>query len=549
MSRWNAHPTQQLARTEVAPNITLENVPTASLIIDGLGRVLHFNERASKLLERPGSTLFGMRVVELLGRDFLGTSTEASAITFPLTLTLPGGRRVGVIGSISPMPDSGDGTRLMVALTPTRIEGQPWIERVPRISPWADVAERVGAMDCEALCVAIGIVGLRSVNDSFSRSAGDAVITEIVRRFVSVTPAGTVVERIAGDRFVIVSPTGDDDDRRVSDIMGALHDPIDTRLGAAAVGCAAGVTAGPARPPLVLLDRADRNLSVALGRGAGTIEWSDLTRPQRAFVAGRLGAPLRAGVANRAISAHFQPVIELATGRVVEYEALARWQDERGDHHLAAHFIPVAEDTGVLREVGSQMLGSALRLFAHASAVLHRSEWPRVSVNVSASELADPAFADKVGARLIAASMPADMLQFELADSVGPEQADYVRLNMNRLRSTGVRFALDGFGGVSANLVSLRDFAIDVVKLDRGLVHNALCDSRSLSLLDAVMRLAEQIGVEVVAKGIETMEQHELLLNLGCRFGQGFLYSPPLPAALLDMGAHFNVGVAVAASF
>ena len=98
-------------------------------------------------------------------------------------------------------------------------------------------------------------------------------------------------------------------------------------------------------------------------------------------------------------------------------------------------------------------------------------------------------------------------------------------------------------------MVSLRDFAIDVVKLDRGLVHNALCDSRSLSLLDAVMRLAEQIGVEVVAKGIETMEQHELLLNLGCRFGQGFLYSPPLPAALLDMGAHFNVGVAVAASF
>ena len=549
MSRWTARPTQQLTRIDVAPDITLANLPTASLILDGLGRVLHFNERASMLLERPGSTLYGMRVAELLGRDLLSTSTEASAVTFPLTLTLPGGRRVGVIGSISSMPDPIDGTRLMVALTPSRIEGQPWIERVPRIMPWADVAERVAATDCEALCVAVGIVGLRSVNDSFSRSAGDAVITEIVKRFVAATPAGSIVERIAGDRFVITCPVGDDDERRVADIMGALHDPIETRLGAAAVGCAVGVTAGPARPPLVLLDRADRNLSVALGRGAGTIEWSDSPPPQRVFVAGRLGAPLRAGVANRAISAHFQPVVEFETGKVVEYEALARWQDERGDHHLAAHFIPVAEDTGVLREVGSQMLGSAIQLFARASAVLDRSKLPRVSVNVSASELADPSFADKVGARLIVASMPADMLQFELADSVGPEQADYVRQNMCRLRSSGVRFALDGFGGVSANLVSLRDFDVDLVKLDRGLVNDALADSRSLSLLDAIMGLAEQIGVEVVAKGVETMEQHELLREVGCRFGQGFLYSPPLPAALLDFHSQFNVGAALAASF
>jgi EAL domain-containing protein (putative c-di-GMP-specific phosphodiesterase class I)/GGDEF domain-containing protein len=546
MTRWAARPTLQLTRIDVAPIITLENLPTASLIIDGLGRVVHFNERASTLLERPGSTLRGMRVVELLGRDLLETSIEASAITFPLTLTLPGGRRVGVIGSISALPDPSDGARLMVALTPSRIEGQPWIERVPRITPWADVAERVAAMDGEVLCIAIGIVGLRSVNDSFSRSAGDAVITEIVKRFVSVTPPGTIVERISGDRFIIACSISDDDARRVADIMGTLHAPIETRLGPAAVGCAVGVTAGPARPPLVLLDRADRNVSLALGRGAGTIEWSDSVPPQRAFVAGRLGAPLRVGVANRAISSHFQPVIELATGRVVEYEALARWQDERGDHHLAAHFIPVAEDTGVMREVGSQMLGSALQLFARMSGMLNRSQVPRVSVNVSASELADPAFADRVGARLIVASMPADMLQFELADSVGAEQAEYVRQNMRRLRSTGVRFALDGFGGVSANLVSLRDFDVDVVKLDRGLVNDALGDSRSLSLLQAIMTLASQIGLEVVAKGIETMEQHELLLDVGCRFGQGFLYSPPLPMALLDIGAQFNVGAALA---
>ena len=548
MSRWAARPTQQLARIEVAPNITLENVPTASLIVDGAGRVLHFNQRASILLERPASMLYGMRVVELIGRDLLCTSTEASAITFPLTLALPSGRRVGVIGSMSPLPDSTFGIRMVVTLTPTRIEGQASIERVPRIVPWAEVAERVGSIDGDALCIAVGIVGLRSVNNSFSRSVGDAVITEIARRFAVVAPGGSVIERIAGDRFVIVSPNAGDGDRRLADIMATVHEPIDTRLGAATVGCSAGMTTGPARPPLVLLDRADRNLSVALGRGAGTIEWSDLTRPQPVFVAGRLGAPLRAAVAKRAISAHFQPVVELATGRVVEYEALARWQDDKGDHHLAAHFIAVAEDTGVLREVGRQVLGSSIQLFTHMSSVLERSNLPRVSVNVSASELADPAFADKVSERLAAASMPADRLQFELADSVSREQADYVRLNMSRLRSAGVRLALDGFGGLSANLVSLRDFATDVVKLDRGLVHDALGDRRSLSLLHAILGLAEQIGVEVIAKGIETMEQHELLLDVGCRFAQGFLYSPPLPPALLDIGANFHLGSTMAAA-
>jgi EAL domain-containing protein (putative c-di-GMP-specific phosphodiesterase class I)/PAS domain-containing protein len=549
MSKWNARPTVQLARIEVEPKFTLENVPTPTLIIDEFGRVLHFNHRASVLLERHGASLLGMRVVELLGRDLLVTPDQASPAVFALTLALPSGRRVGVIASTSNISDAVGSSRLMVALSTTRVDGQPWIERVPRIASWSDVAERVAGLDCDSLCVAIGIVGLQSVNESFSRSAGDAVITEIVRRFIAITPVGAVVERITGDRFMIVCSIEGAGDRLVDDIMRVVHESIATRLGEAAVGCAAGVTTGPSRPPLVLLDRADHNLSVALGRGVGTVEWRDLMRPQPVIVSGRLGAPLRAGVKKRAISAHFQPVVELMTGEVVEYEALARWEDDDGASHLAAHFIGVAEDTGVVREVGSQILGSALELWAQMSRVLDRASMPRVSVNVTASELADVTFTDNVNATLAAGSMPANMLQIELTDSVGAEQTEYVQLNMSRLRSTGVRFVLDGFGGHSANLMTLRDFAIDVVKLDSGLVHDALLSTRSLSMLVAILGLAEQIGVEVIAKGIETMVQHELLVSVGCRYAQGFLYSPPLPLAKLEIGARFHLGVALAASF
>ena len=195
------------------------------------------------------------------------------------------------------------------------------------------------------------------------------------------------------------------------------------------------------------------------------------------------------------------------------------------------------------------MLGSAVELSAKMSRMLDAADLPRISINVTASELADINFADRVTTAIAAASMPAARLQFELADSVSVEQTEYVRCNISRLHSIGVRFALDGFGGRSANLASLRELAIDVVKLDSGLINDALTDSRSLSLLSAILKLAEQIGVEVIAKGIETMDQHDLLLHVGCRFAQGFLYSPPLPLARLTLGAEFHAGGALAASF
>src|SRR6185437_987543 len=117
------------------------------------------------------STLLGMRIVELLGRDLLVTPDQASPATFALTLALPSGRRVGVIASTSNISESVGSSRLMVALSTTRVDGQPWIERVPRITAWGDVAERVATLDCDSLCVAVGIVGLQRVNESFSRSA------------------------------------------------------------------------------------------------------------------------------------------------------------------------------------------------------------------------------------------------------------------------------------------------------------------------------------------------------------------------------------------
>jgi EAL domain-containing protein (putative c-di-GMP-specific phosphodiesterase class I) len=227
--------------------------------------------------------------------------------------------------------------------------------------------------------------------------------------------------------------------------------------------------------------------------------------------------------------------VDLATGRVVEYEVLARWQDDCGANHDAAQFIGAAEDTGVIGALGSQVLQSALELAAGLCRV-EGSFVPRLSVNVSTFELADLAFVDRVSSMLAAASVPPCALQLEFTDTVAALQAKYVGLTISRLRATGVRVALDGFGANSANLRSLSDLDVDVVKLDPVMSFDALSGSRPMDLLRCVIELSGQLGVEVIAKGIETIEQHELLLQLGCRYGQGFLYSPPRPASELKLG-------------
>lgn len=206
---------------------------------------------------------------------------------------------------------------------------------------------------------------------------------------------------------------------------------------------------------------------------------------------------------------------------------LARWQDDCGEDHDVAQFIGAAEDVGAIGELGRQVLQSALNVWAQLYAA-EGSLVPRVSVNVSPVELADAAFAGRVCSMLAAAAVPPSALQIELTDTISPPQIAYVRQTISRMRETGIRVALDGFGSHSANLRSLSDLDIDVVKVDGVMTLAALEGTRSMNLLRSVLDLSGLLGVEVIAKGVETAEQHQLLMLLGCRFGQGFLYSPPL---------------------
>ncbi len=174
-------------------------------------------------------------------------------------------------------------------------------------------------------CAVIGIIGLQSVNLSYSRSTGDLALAEISRRIVANNSPTAIVERIGGNRFALLTSTADVTIDSLGRLATQLSKPIETPLGSVVLGCAIGAIDGDAISGLVMLDRADRNLTVAMRRGAGVIKWDNAPSMPITHTPARLASTLAAAVAGGAVSAHFQPVVNVATGRTVELEAFARW--------------------------------------------------------------------------------------------------------------------------------------------------------------------------------------------------------------------------------
>lgn len=535
-SRLHRHRTE---RSSVATGATrprshhIDQLPVAVLVADSCGRLVEWNRHAAVLLQRSAAALLGASLVDVLGRDLIWSGAEGSVNQTAVHAQLPAGNILDAIAYATSFDDAPYGTRTTVVLAPQAQVATGAPTKVPRVHQWIEVADRMRSLGDPVVCAVVGIVGLHSVNHSYSRSTGDAALTEISRRLVQLAGARSVVERIAGNRFAVVMPSASNAGQTPHRLLDVVREPIDTPLGGVAVGCSIGVTSGDPRSGLVLLDRADGNATVALRRGSGIVERNDSPPGSSPPSTARLAGPLLQAVTQGVISAHFQPVVELAAGTVVEYEALARWNRQDSGNLTAAHFIEAARETGAIVELGAAMLREALDF----AAVLRCSpvgSGIRVSVNVSARELADTAFVDLVAAELTRTNLPPDALQIELSDHMGTDEVSQVQGPIAALRGLGVRIALDNFGGRSANLLVLRDLEVDAVKLDAALVATVVERPSEVSLLRSILSLARQLGVDVVAKGVETEAQHQLLRRLGCRLGQGYLYGAPRAAIDLE---------------
>jgi diguanylate cyclase (GGDEF)-like protein len=370
------------------------------------------------------------------------------------------------------------------------------------------------------------------INDSLGHQAGDRLLTEVARRLATVIRDGDTVARFGGDEFTLLleDVRGAGEAHDVADRIGrAMEEPIQvgpnrTIVASLSIGVAVS------RPDATgddLLHDADLAMYEAKAEGFG--RWKQYAGgDNRSVEQLDLEADLRLAIANDDITVYFQPLVEAASGRPVDAEALVRWiHPERGSMS-PADFIPIAEETGLILPLGRHVLREACR---------QCKTWETdhgvrigVSVNLSARQFQDGDLVEEVRAALAAADLPADRLCLEITETLAMRDIEWSIQTLQRLKDIGVRVAIDDFGTGHSSLNYLKRFPIDVVKIDRSFVKDIDTSIVDNAIVNAVVMLAETLQITTVAEGVETSGQLAKLRDLGCTLIQGFLFARPMPA-------------------
>jgi diguanylate cyclase (GGDEF)-like protein/PAS domain S-box-containing protein len=375
------------------------------------------------------------------------------------------------------------------------------------------------------------------VNDSLGHPAGDALLVAFAARLRGAVREGDLLARLGGDEFVVLAHriTGRDDAALVATrLQHALSEPITVQGQELRPSVSIGIalpTAGTAATEL--LSRADTAMYLAKERGRDRCEFYDDELRER--VAHRLDteSALRRALSRDELKVHYQPEVDLRSGEIIGVEALVRW--DRPGHGLvtAASFVPIAEESGLIVELGGRVLSRAAM-----DAARWHSQFPDrpivVRVNLSARQLADPALIDEVHSVLSMVNLPEGTLWFELTETVLMSDTPTVRANVAGIRRLGLPIAIDDFGSGYSSLAYLKRLPAAAIKIDRGFVSPLPGSVEDAAIVQAVVALGGSLDASVIAEGVETEAQRDMLLDLGCTRAQGFLFGGAVPAIAID---------------
>lgn len=379
------------------------------------------------------------------------------------------------------------------------------------------------------IVVYIDIKGFRHLNETLGREAGNHVLKVFGVRLREHFSSATV-GRWNNDRFVVILPSAEraiDMMEQVHDVVTLLEQPIQIMAQAYYPKIRLGVSVAPSHGDVAttLIDRA-----ALVARQPGEHSPMALYSSSAAQQASRplqLEIQLRAAIRDETLSIVFQPKVDMDTGRVIGAEALARWNDAILGAVSPAEFVPLAEQRGLSGLLGEWVLSQVLRCL-HAWEVAGAALVP-VSINVSGHELKTDHFAKRFAA-FRAKNTLTRWLEFEITESAFVTDPAIAATEMSRVRALGARWALDDFGTGYSSLNYLRSLPLDVVKLDRSFVVGASQSGRDRALLRSIIRMVADLGLTTIAEGVETDGQRDMLLEMGCRVGQGFLFSRPMNA-------------------
>jgi diguanylate cyclase (GGDEF)-like protein len=371
------------------------------------------------------------------------------------------------------------------------------------------------------------------VNDSLGHHAGDALLIDVAGRLQSAVRSGDTLARFGGDEFVIVCDDVRDDevDALAHRVTSALREPFASEAHQVVVTASIGAAlATDSSDPQTLLRDADAAMYRAKERGRDQVVLFDEAMHRQADERLQDAVGLRRALARGEFRTVYQPIIDIATGRTVGVEALVRWEDPERGLIAPGLFIPAAEETGLIVPLGAWVLNDALRQVQQWREAIPDAGGLWVAVNISSRQLQSPGLVEQVAASMHRAGIPPSAVHLEITESAVMNDLEPVVDTLVALRALGLHLAVDDFGTGYSSLTYLKRLPVTTVKIDRSFIGGlgGRDDTFDRPLVDAIIRMSESLRLDVIAEGVETPEQLDVLRELGARVAQGFLWSKPL---------------------
>ncbi|MGZ5434576.1 MAG: putative bifunctional diguanylate cyclase/phosphodiesterase [Pyrinomonadaceae bacterium] len=388
-----------------------------------------------------------------------------------------------------------------------------------------------------AALVLVSLDRFEKINDTLGHATGDLLLQQVANRLAQRTKKGDTIARFGGDEFAFLLTSIERTDEAAEfarELLEALLLSFRLETQELYLNASIGISVFPddGADAETIMKNAGAALFRAKRKGGGGYEFYSTDMNAEAVKRLALETDLRRAVANQEFVTYYQPVIDFSSGEVISLEALVRWQHPELGILAPAEFIDIAEDTGMILGIGDQV-------FASAAAQTRR--WQdaglqdlRIAINVSARQFREKHFPDRIAQILGQARLDPQSVELEITETSIMEGGEAALTVLSEIRKMGIRIAIDDFGTGYSSLSYLKRLPIDCVKLDRSFVSGATTDPKDAALVMAIITLAHNLDLKVVAEGVETEEQRDFLRLLRCDAGQGYLFGKPMPADVFE---------------
>jgi diguanylate cyclase (GGDEF)-like protein len=380
----------------------------------------------------------------------------------------------------------------------------------------------------------LDIDDFKTINDSLGHVVGDEVLKQVAEALRSCLRTSDTAARLGGDEFALLLEDTSEVEKAAASIaervLRAVATPVtigDTEI---LVRVSIGVvTGGAGQTADELLRSADVAMYHAKHSGGGKLAVYAPEMHEAVMTRLELKADLERALGAGELDVHYQPIVEIDSGQVRSLEALVRWTHPIRGPISPATFVPFAEETGLIYQIGDWVLERACRDIVRLQGAFPSFVDLAVNVNLSARQILQPPFCDRVREILETSGLPPRLLTLEITESTLMEDVEGVSARLVELRSQGIGIAIDDFGTGFSSLGYLQRFPVDQLKIAREFISDIVRDARTSQLVDAIIRLADSLALRTVAEGIEEEAQRDRLAELGCSYGQGYLFARPQP--------------------